>query len=129
MVSNHDIGFVREGQEAAVKVDTFSFTRYGLIKGKVMSVSQDAIVRNKPPEKPGETPQGSETVSSEPKGQELVYSARVSLDRSQMDIDGRTVNLAPGMAVTVEIKTGSRHIISYLISPLIRYGQESMRER
>ncbi|RZI38437.1 HlyD family type I secretion periplasmic adaptor subunit, partial [Herbaspirillum sp. HC18] len=69
------------------------------------------------------------TASSEPKGQELVYSARVSLDRPEMDVDGRTVNLAPGMAVTVEIKTGTRTILSYLISPLIRYGQESLRER
>ena len=94
-----------------------------------MSVSQDAIVRNKPQEKPGEAPTGTETASSEPKGQELVYSARVSLDRPEMDVDGRTVNLAPGMAVTVEIKTGTRTILSYLISPLIRYGQESLRER
>ena len=46
-----------------------------------------------------------------------------------MDIDGRTVNLTPGMAVTVEIKTGSRRIISYVLSPLLRYSQESLRER
>lgn len=129
MISNRDIGFVRPGEEAAIKIDTFSFTRYGLRQGKVLSVSQDAIVRNKPPEKPGETPTGTEAASSEPKGQELVYSARVSLDRPEMDVDGRTVNLAPGMAVTVEIKTGTRTILSYLISPLIRYGQESLRER
>lgn len=129
MISNRDIGFVRPGEEAAIKIDTFSFTRYGLRQGRVLSVSQDAIVRNKPQEKPGEAPTGTETASSEPKGQELVYSARVSLDRPEMDVDGRTVNLAPGMAVTVEIKTGTRTILSYLISPLIRYGQESLRER
>lgn len=46
-----------------------------------------------------------------------------------MGIDGRTVNLTPGMAVTVEIKTGSRRIISYVLSPLLRYSQESLRER
>lgn len=129
MVSNRDIGFVSEGQEAAIKVDTFNFTRYGLRKGEVLSVSQDSILRNKPPEKNGEASAGSDTVSSEPKGQELVYSARISLDRQQMQVDDRTVNLAPGMAVTVEIKTGSRRIIEYLITPLLRYGQESMRER
>ena len=44
---------------------------------------------------------------SEPKGQELVYSARVSLDRTQMEVEGETISLSPGMAVTVEIKTGS----------------------
>ena len=129
MISNKDIGFVNPGEEAAIKVDTFRFTRYGLRQGKVLSVSQDAIVRQKPPEKPGDTPAGTDTASSEPKGQELVYSARVSLDRAQMDVDGRVVNLAPGMAVTVEIKTGARRIISYLLSPLARYKQESLRER
>jgi hypothetical protein len=54
-------------------------------------------------------PQGLETTSSEPKGQELVYAARVSLDRSQMQIEDKRVNLSPGMAVTVEIKTGAQH--------------------
>jgi hemolysin D len=46
-----------------------------------------------------------------------------------MRIENRTVNLSPGMAVTVEIKTGSRMILSYLLSPLLRYQQESLRER
>jgi hemolysin D len=46
-----------------------------------------------------------------------------------MQVDDRFVNLAPGMAVTVEIKNGSRRIIDYLLSPLLRYGQESLRER
>ena len=64
-----------------------------------------------------------------PKGQELNYSARISLDRAQMRIDDRMVNLSPGMAVTVEIKTGSRMILSYLLSPLLRYQQETLRER
>lgn len=129
MISNRDIGFVMEGQQVAIKVDTFSFTRYGLRKGEVLSVSQDAIVRTKPPEKGGDPAVGPETSSSEPKGQELVYSARVSLDRPQMEIDGRIVNLAPGMAVTAEIKTGSRRIVEYLVSPLLRYSHESLRER
>jgi hemolysin D len=46
-----------------------------------------------------------------------------------MQIDERMVNLAPGMAVTVEIKTGSRMILSYLLSPLLRYRQGVLRER
>ncbi|HUC68751.1 MAG TPA: HlyD family type I secretion periplasmic adaptor subunit, partial [Stellaceae bacterium] len=63
------------------------------------------------------------------KGQELVYAARVSLDQTQMQIDGKPVDLSPGMAVTVEIKTGSRRVIDYLLSPLLRYQQDSLRER
>jgi hemolysin D len=57
------------------------------------------------------------------------YAARVSLDRTQMQVDDKLVNLSPGMAVTVEIKSGSRRIISYLLSPLLRYKQEMLRER
>ena len=129
MVSNRDIGFVHEGQPAEIKIDTFSFTRYGLLHGEVISVSQDAITRDKPQDKSAEKGQGTEVSSSEPKGQELSYAARISLDRTQMQVEDRLVNLSPGMAVTVEIKTGSRRIISYLLSPIIKYKQEMLRER
>jgi hemolysin D len=128
MVSNKDIGFVHAGEEAEIKIDTFSFTRYGLLHGKVESVSQDAIVHEKPQDAGGKRA-GDESDSSEPQGQELVYSARVSLETTQMRIDDRLVNLGPGMAVTVEIKTGSRRIIEYLLSPLLRHRQQAMREQ
>src|SRR6516225_2876393 len=129
IVSNRDIGFVRAGQEAEIKVDTFNFTRYGLLHGEVLSVSQDAIVRDRPQDRPGDRPLGAQNETSEPKGQELNFSARLSLDRTQMQVDDRMVNLSPGMAVTVEIKIGSRTILSYLFSPLLRYRQETLRER
>jgi hemolysin D len=130
MVQNRDIGFVHPGQDAQIKIDTFNFSRYGLLHGKVLNVSPDAITRDKPPDKVGKNDnQGAEDVTSEPKGQELVYAARVSLDREQMQVDDRLVHLSPGMAVTVEIKTGSRRIVSYLLSPLMRYTQNSLRER
>jgi hemolysin D len=128
MVSNRDIGFIEAGQEAAIKVDTFNFTRYGLLHGKVLNISHDAITRELPPDKTTKSP-GAESSSSEPKGQELTYAAAVSLDRTQMQIEDKLVNLSPGMAVTVEIKTGSRSIISYLLSPIARYGHESLHER
>jgi hemolysin D len=129
MVSNRDIGFVHSGQEAEIKVDTFNFTRYGLLHGEVLSVSQDAIMRDRQQDRPNDRPPGAHNDTSEPKGQELNYSARVSLDRTRMQVDDRTVDLSPGMAVTVEIKTGSRTILSYLLSPLLRYRQEILRER
>jgi hemolysin D len=129
MVSNSDIGFVHAGQGAEIKVDTFNFTRYGLLHGEVLSVSQDAVIRDRLQDRSGERALGSTNETSEPKGQELNYSARISLDRAQMRIDDRTVNLSPGMAVTVEIKTGSRTILSYLLSPLRRYRQQTLRER
>ena len=73
--------------------------------------------------------QGAQDELSEPTSQELVYAARVSLDRTQMQVEDKLLNLSPGMAVTVEIKTGSRRIISYLLSPLLKYKQEVLRER
>jgi len=128
MISNRDIGFVEPGQAAEIKVDTFSFTKYGLIPGRVVSVSHDAISRNRP-ERPGEKAPGTEAGSSEPSGQELIYSARVALDRTQIQVENKLVDLSPGMAVTVEVKTGSRTVLSYLLSPLLRFRQESLRER
>jgi membrane fusion protein, hemolysin D len=129
MVSNRDIGFIHSGQQAEIKVDTFNFTRYGLLHGQVLNVSQDAIVRERQLDRSGDRALGTQNDSSEPKGQELNYSARISLDRTRMQIDDRMVNLSPGMAVTVEIKTGSRSILSYLLSPLLRSRQEALRER
>jgi hemolysin D len=108
VLPNKDIGFVNAGQHAAIKVETFNYTKYGLIDGLVQHVSLDAI----PDEKLG-----------------LVYQAKVKLDRSFMNIDGKQVHLAPGMAVTVEIKTGQRRLIEYFLSPLIQHATESVRER
>ena len=99
------------------------------LHGKVLSVSQDAVAQAAPQGKSGETAEGAPTNASERKAQALEYVARVSLDKTQMDIDDEAVKLSPGMAVTVEIKTGSRRIISYLLSPLEKHHQESLRER
>jgi len=129
MVSNRDIGFVFAGQDAEIKVDAFNFTRYGLLHGRVHSVSRDAIARDRHEEPSRAAPTGAQSTTSEPNGQELVYAARVVLDRAQMEIEGGPVQLLSGMAVTVEIRTGSRRIISYLLSPLVRYRQEVLRER
>jgi hemolysin D len=107
-VENKDVGFVREGQPVEIKVETFLFTLYGTIPGRVLSVSDDAA----PIEKVG-----------------LVYPTRVSMDRSAIEVDGKQVNLSPGMAVTVEIKTGRRRVIEYLLSPLLKSVKEGLRER
>ncbi len=107
---NKDIGFVHEGQPVEIKVETFPFTLYGTIPGKVLSVSDDAVPLDK--EKGG-----------------LVYAGRISMDRATMQVEGKQIHLSPGMAVTVEIKTGQRRVIEYLLSPLLKSMQESLRER
>jgi hemolysin D len=107
-VENKDVGFVHEGQPVEIKVETFPFTLYGTIPGRVLTVSDDAA----PIEKVG-----------------LVYPTRVSMDRGTMQVEGKQVHLTPGMAVTVEIKTGQRRVIEYLLSPLLKSVKESLRER
>jgi hemolysin D len=127
MVANRDIGFVHAGQAAEIKIDTFNFTRYGILHGAVLHVSQDAIASDKPQDaNPAANPSDG---TSEVKAQRMNYAARVSLERTKMQVDERLVDLSPGMAVTVEIKTGSRRIISYLLSPLAQYRNEALRER
>ena len=129
LVPNREIGFVHVGQDVQIKVDAFNFTRYGLLHGRVLSVSQDAIVRDVSPDKTKDNTPGAESTSSEPKGQELNYAVRVSLDRTQIQVDDALANLSPGMVVTAEIKTGSRAVITYLLSPLLRHVHNSMGER
>jgi hemolysin D len=107
-VLNKDIGFVRPGQRATIKVESFPYTRYGYIDGTVESVSHDAIQD----EKLG-----------------LVYQARVKMARTSLVIDGVTVNLTSGMSLTAEINTGKRRVIDYILDPLRQGVDESMRER
>ncbi len=128
MVSNRDIGFVHAGQDAEIKVQTFNFTRYGLLHAHVVTVSQDAISRDPPSsgEKGAGAGSGAAGSSEAP---EAVYVARIALDATQMRIEGQPVSLSPGMAVIAEIKTGRRTILSYLLSPLRQYRQDSLRER
>jgi hypothetical protein len=99
MIQNKDIGFVEAGDDAEIKVDTFNFTKYGLLRGKVLSVSADSITRERPAGQasPDKTANISGARSSEPQGQELTYAARISLDATRMQIERKLVDLAPGM--------------------------------
>ena len=107
-VLNKDIGFVEEGQISEVKIDTFNFSKYGSIEGELLVLSDDAE-------------------SHEVLG--LVYQAKVKLHDTKLFVDEKWVNLSPGMSVTVEVKTGTRRIIEFFLSPLLRYRDESIRER
>ena len=127
MVQNRDIGFVRAGQPAEIKVDTFNFTKYGALHGTVLNVSAASIDRSKPgADTDNKASSGSADSASEPRGRELVYAAHFSVDRTVMDVDGRDVPLSPGMAVTVEIKSGAQR---YLFSPLLRFTNDNLHER
>jgi hemolysin D len=128
LVSNQDVGFVHAGQKAAIKIATFDFTRYGLLHGEVLGVSRDAVNAESPSQDQATT-RAAPTAATQPQSRGSGYTARISLDRAAIQIDGKMVDLRPGMAAMVEINTGSRRVIDYLLSPLVRYGQESLRER
>ena len=108
LLLNKDIGFVREGQKAEIKVDAFNFTKYGIIPAEISDISDDAV-------------------QDENLG--WAYKLKVAMEKSHLNVKGKDVELSPGMTVTAEIKTGDRRIIEYVLSPLLRGLSESARER
>ena len=127
-IENKDVGFVKEGQHARVKIETFDYTKYGTLSGRVSHVSRDAIESNTQTGSGASAQAHQEETKKElPKGP--VYAIKVVLDKSAMTIDGRQVALSPGMSVSIEIKTGSRRIIEYFLSPLMKHAHESFNQR
>lgn len=108
MLENKDVGFVHAGQKVTIKVETFTFTKYGAVEGQIKSVSTDAI-------------------EDEKRG--LIFSTKITLDTDHLVVNGRPVPLAPGMSVSAEIKTETRRVIEYFLSPLQQHVSESLRER
>lgn len=107
-LENKDIGFVEEGQSAEVKIDAFEYTKFGTIPARVSHVSRDAI-------------------NDEKRG--LLYTSKIALQKSSILVDGRQVPLIAGMSVSVEIKTGTRRVIEYVLGPLLQHKRESLNER
>lgn len=107
-VPNKDIGFVREGQPATVKIEAFPFTRYGTVAGTVVNVSRDAVADDK---------------------LGLFYVARVRVAQASLRVDGVDTPLSPGMAVSAEVATGHRRLLEYFLSPVIQSVSESAHER
>ena len=108
MLLNSDIGFVKTGQEAEVKFDTFPFQKYGIVKGSVTWLSPDAVEDDK---------------------LGLVYKMKVEMERQSINIDGMDTLLASGMSLSVEVKTGKRKIMEFFLSPIVKYTKESLTLR
>lgn len=105
---NKDIGFIQQGQPAQVKLEAFPYTEYGSIAGTVRHVSLDAI-------------------HDEKRG--LIFPGRVALAQSSIRVGEHQIPLTAGMNTTVEIILRKRRIIAFFLSPLLKYGSESLRER
>jgi len=106
-ILNRDVGFVKESQPVALKLEAFPFTRYGTIPGHVESI-------------------GSDAVEDEKFG--LVYPARIRLDHYNKS-ELRDIQLNAGLVTTADIRTGYRNILSYLISPIDEARSQAGRER
>lgn len=107
-LENKDIGFVHQGQDVAVKIEAYNFTKYGVLHGKVLSLPEDAI-------------------EDEKRG--LLYSLYIELNQNHIRVGSEDLPLTPGMAVRAEIKTDKQRVIDYFLSPLKRYVDESLEER
>ena len=107
-IENKDVGFVRPGQHAEVKLETFPFTRYGTVAATVSRVSADAV-------------------ADDQRG--AVFPAVLRLDRAFIEVEGQRLALVPGMNLSAEVKTGRRRVIDYLLSPVRRDVGEALRER
>lgn len=136
LVSNTDIGFVSDGQPAVIKVDTFPFSIYGTVSGRVSHVSRDAVYAGNirqalPTASQAAQPEGEQGIdnSSVPGTRDLVFPVTIVLDVAKMSVGGKDVALSPGMTVSADILTGRRKIISYLLAPLWEISSDAIHER
>jgi hemolysin D len=128
---NKDVGFVKPGQSAIVKIESFPFTRYGSLAATVSKVAHDAIPEPDAQQIEGDPSRSTKSTAfaGTERVQNLVFSVTLEPTSTEMNVDGVAVPLSPGMAVSVEIKTDSRRILEYVFSPLIEVASKAMKER
>jgi HlyD family secretion protein len=111
-IDSLDVGYVKAGDAARLKLDAYPFQRHGLLDGEVRTISEDAFRREADP------------------GQNMdaYYKGRISLGHTQLKRMPERARLLPGMTLTAEIVVGERSVISYLLWPLTKALDESMQE-
>jgi hemolysin D len=133
LVANLDIGFVKLGQDAMIKIDAFPFTRFGVLHGKVVKIASSAIAEQDAKRSLANATATANVAPAAPTApgqpESFVFPVTVALDETAMKIDQAIIPLTPGMTATVEIKTDSRRVIDYLLSPLAKIGSEALKER
>ncbi|WP_162241294.1 HlyD family type I secretion periplasmic adaptor subunit [Methylobacterium sp. Leaf113] len=128
---NKDIGFVKVGQPAVLKIESFPFTRYGTIDATVTRVASDAIPEPDASllEQDSARPRRERARVGADRIQNLVFPITLRLVGTTLNVDGTAIPLRAGMAVTAEIKTGQRRLIDYVLSPIRQIAGEALRER
>jgi HlyD family secretion protein/hemolysin D len=129
VLENRDIGFVAAGQRVELKVDAFPFTRYGLLSGTVASVDRDAEAAPVGQSAAQGSQRAADTTDQVEASERLRYTVHIALQKTVLDVDGRTATLLPGMSIKAEILTGKRRIIDFLLAPLREHLHDAMRER
>ena len=119
------------GDQAIIKIESFPFTRYGTIEASVTRVAHDAIPQPEADQIERDATRGAQSLSQSgvQRTQNLVFPVTLKPSSRVIDVDGTKIPLGAGMAVTAEIRTGSRRILEYIFSPLAKIGDEAMRER
>lgn len=107
-VLNKDIGFIKDRMPVMIKIDTFDFQKYGILKGFVRNVSRHSIE--------------DERIGP-------VYEVFVTPVETQLTVEGRKVMMGSGMSVTSEITVSKRRIIEFFIYPIIKYLDEGIKVR
>jgi hemolysin D len=130
-LANKDVGFVKPGQKAVVKIESFPFTRYGTLPATVERVASDAIPEPEAQQTEADASRAprEKTFAGAQRTQNLVFPVTLTPQRTTKIVDGQNVPLTPGMAVSVEIATGNRRILEYLFSPLVETASQAMKER
>jgi hemolysin D len=128
---NKDIGFIKAGQEAVVKIESFPFTRYGTLRAYVKRVGIEAIPEPDAQQQEANPAKASKSAlaAGGQRMQNLVFPVTLSLEKMIIDADGVEIPVSNGMAVSVEVKTGSRRVIDYVLSPLAEVASKAMKER
>ena len=122
-VSNQDVGFVRPGQGAKLKLVAFQFQKYGMVDGKVLHVNADAT------EAPSANTRSDALGGRDRPMGPLSFRALVDLSSQELAVEGGKYLLQPGMQVSGEIHLGTRSVMEYLLSPVQKAFHEAGRER
>ena len=118
-------------QEAVVKVESFPFTRYGVIHAHVIRIAtgRDSRAGRERDRGRSDPRLQRRRVRGRERTQNLVFPVMLKPDAETITVDGAAEPLTSGMAVTVELKTGARRMLEYLFSPLVEVASKAMRER
>ncbi|HWU27268.1 MAG TPA: HlyD family type I secretion periplasmic adaptor subunit [Rhizomicrobium sp.] len=110
-IASRDISYIKSGEKVRIKLEAYPFQRYGTLSGRLDVISADSV-----------------PLKQDAEHSDLVYQAQVPLTESPRDLLVRGISLRPGLVATAEITTGKRSIASYILNPILRTADESVRE-